>query len=313
MNTRVRRYQGFWLFAPLLAAALACNTSGGAAPTAQLILTSAAATASALAGPAATATPAPSTPVPTPAPPSATATQAPGVSVQLDPCSLMSQAEAEGLLGDKVGKATSQDGACAYADAHTRVDAVDFYAYPAAQAELVFEAHLFLLQAMHVKVDPAALAKLQKDSAAGETVAALNDLADMAIGQDNYHAERVDGLGRVALWSWNAVSTRQQAYLLAARPGAIVGMELVLGTSSSEASTKQAAIAILRRILTGLPDQFTVMGVTPTATDTPTPAKCKDRLPRYFNHLAQHRPVAVRLVGAVAADGDRRALRQRRQ
>ncbi len=272
MNTPARRYWWLRLCLPLVAAALACNVSSSAAPTAQLVLTAAAATATALASPAATATNAPAPPVPTLAPPRATPPQDQAEPVQLDPCSLMSQTEAEGLLGAKAGKPTLQNGACLFTEAQARVNVVSVYAYPATQAQSVLEAHVFLLQAYRVKIDPAALAKLQKDSAAGETVSALNDLADMAIGQAGYHAEKVDGLGRAALWSWNAVSTRQQGFLLAAKPGAVAGMEIVLDASSSEAVTKEALTAIVRRILTGLPDHFTVIGVAPTATGTPTPA-----------------------------------------
>ena len=291
---RSRSWPG-WALLPVVAATLACSlASGGGAP-ASLGLTQAAATVTAaaaqaatlLAGvqtPATTATPAPTelvvdtltstaratgtpmaakrpTSTPTPAA-GATGTPTPASSgqVKLDPCSLMSQAEAEGLLGAKAGKPTLQNGACFFSEAKTRLTVVDVFAFPAAQAQPTFDAHAFLLQGFHVKIDPAALTKLQADSAAGDMVAALSDLANMAIGHGNYRAEKVDGLGSVALWSWNLVNTRYQAYLLAAKPGALVGIEFVLGASGQEAGTKQAATVIVRRILNGLPANFTVSG-----------------------------------------------------
>ncbi len=269
-----------WLLAPLLAAALACSVSIGGTPSSQLILTQAAATASALAAPSAAPATATASQVPRRAatraaadtPPGPTPTRPSSGPVALDPCSLMSQAEAEALLGARSAKPTVQNGACLFAEAQARVTVVNVYAYPPEQAQQVFQGHVFLLQGYRVKIDPAALDKLKADSAAGDVVASLNDLADMAVGQSNYRAEKVDGLGRAALWSWNAAGTVQQAYLLAAKPGAVAGLELVLSASSQEASTKQAVVEIVRRILAGLPESFTVAGVGPDATGTLTPA-----------------------------------------
>jgi len=266
---------GLWFLAFLLAMALACSTINSPTPSAGPIMTAAAATASALAitapvtsapiptvaGPATAASTRAANHPATPAGTGASPTPPPGPVVQLDPCSLLSQAEAESLLGAKANSPTVQNGACVYSEAQKRVTVVNVYAYPAAQAGSVFEGHVLLLRGYQVTLDPAALARLKADSASGDMVAALNDLTGMAVGQSNYHAEKVDGLGRAALWSWNAVSSVQQAYLLAAKPRAVVGMELVLGPSSQEAATRQAVAAIIQRILTGLPDRFVVPGV----------------------------------------------------
>jgi len=296
---RRRRLLGTLLL-PLLAASLACSalsgggTSGGAAltqaaatitaaakqaataqaavPTTALIPTQAptaagTATTAASATAAATATLAPAATATTAA--SSTAEATSGGPVVLDPCTLLTVDQAHSLTGVAMGTPKAQNGACLIADAATSqtVGAI-VYALPASQAQSFFSQWVPSLKASGVTVDAKAAAKLDQDSAAGDTVAAVNDMIAMSINQPKFKAQKVDGLGSAALWTWNTVLGSQQGLLVTARPGAMVALGLITGASTKEADAQPAMHQIMSGILANLPDKFTVAGLQVAGSGT---------------------------------------------
>jgi hypothetical protein len=286
------------LVLPLLAASLACSTlTGGSAGAA---LTQAAATVNAAANPAATAqaavpTSAPIlTQAPTAEPPTAastptvapgattlateavtgtpagadtpttssTAPATPGGAVVLDPCTLFTVAEAQSLTGVPMGTPKPQSGSCVIADAATgQSSGVVVYALPASQAQAFLNQFVPSLKQSGVTVPAALEAKLTQDTTAGDMVAAVNDLLAMSLNQPKFKAEKLEGVGSAALWSWNTVLTLQEGLLVAAKPGAVVALALIAGASAKEADAKPAMQQLVGRILDGLPASFTVAGL----------------------------------------------------
>lgn len=225
---------------------------------------SAAATTAPTVASSATALTAAATSTATPAPSAAgslTATAGGPVAQRVDPCSLVQSAEVQALVGVEMAPPRAQNGGCVFADAATGVTAgLVVFAVPASQTQYFLQQYESQLKAGGVKIDATAVPKLNADIQAGDTVASVNDLAAMALGQPSYKANKVDGLGSVALWSWNPVGKYLFGSLVTAQPGDLVGLVLVVGAPAKEADAQAALKQIASRILGRLPAKFTVIG-----------------------------------------------------
>jgi hypothetical protein len=264
---------------PLLAATLACNALTRPAGPSGALLTQAAATTTAALAATQLVSVRPSAPSPTTPPTAAantattvpsptslattagTATPAPGGAVVLDPCSLITGDEAQSLTGVAMSKAKPQNGGCVFADAAAGINSgVVIYALPPSQSQAFLQQYVTQLKQIGVQVDAAVATRLNQDIAAGDLVAAVNDLIAMSAGQSKYNAHKLDGLGSAALWSWNKSGTAQQGVLIAARPGALVAL-ILISDSAKEADAQPAMQKLVSRILEGLPASFTVAGL----------------------------------------------------
>ena len=284
-----RRRLGAFLL-PFLAATLACNALTRPAGPSGAVLTQAAATTTAASlaatqlvsvrpsAPSPTAPPTAAntaTTAPTATPPATTAgtaTLAPGASdtptpalggvVVLDPCSLITGDEAQSLTGVAMKQPLPQNGGCVFADAATGITSgVVIYALPPSQAQAFLQQYVAQLKQIVGQVDTALSTRFTQDTAAGDMVAAVNDLIAMSAGQAKYNAQKVDGLGSAALWSWNKSGAAQEGVLIAAKPGAVVALILEAGSSAKEAVAQPVMQKLVGRILDGLPASFRVAGL----------------------------------------------------
>jgi hypothetical protein len=140
------------------------------------------------------------------------------------------------------------------------------YALPASQAGAFLDQYVPNLKQFGVTVDPKLAAQLAKDTQAGDTVAAVNDAIQMSVGQANFSAEKVSGLGSAALWSWNTVLKLQEGFLVAAQPGALVAIVVVGNGTMKEDTLKPAVQSLVSGILAALPPDFALPIVEPTPT-----------------------------------------------
>ncbi len=261
--------------APAAAATAAASAAASATPGATLVPTTAAS--------------------PSTADPGATGTAAstPGGAVVVDPCSLITAAEVQSLLGVALKTPKVQNGGCLFVDAATGfTQGLALYAVPASQTQYFFEQYVAELKFSGIKIDSTATDKLNADIAGGDTVASLNDLLAMAVGQPSFHAVKLDGVGSAALWSWNAAGNQQAATLFAAKPGALVGLVLAAGASAKETDVQPPVQTIVSRTLVNLPANFTVSGLQ-VAGSAPVLDPCS---------LATASDAAT-ILGAKAADG----------
>src|SRR5258708_5581514 len=75
---------------------------------------------------------------------------------------------------------------------------VVIYALPGSQSQAFLNQFVPSLKSSGVNVDPALVTKFNQDTAAGDTVAAVNDLVAMTANQPKYRAHQVNGIGSVA-------------------------------------------------------------------------------------------------------------------
>jgi len=102
--------------------------------------------------------------------------------------------------------------------------------------------------------------KVTTDVGKGDLVAGVTDLAAAVKSGPKYYLETTSGLGDAGFLSIQTVGSQRVAYFIVAKPGALVGVEGLLGPGDDKASSA-AARTILEHILATLPDKFTVNGV----------------------------------------------------
>jgi hypothetical protein len=171
----------------------------------------------------------------------------------VDPCSLITAAEAESLLGEAVGEPTPVEGGCIYLEPTERIHTVTVFA---AQGEAAAEAlgvQLFLVSLMGgMQLDEATVQESQALTEAGDVVGLVEQMTTLAAGQSAFHAEAVEGLGDAALWVWMAMAGEgapQQGFLVAAQGETAAGINLVVGDGRDEAETLATARPLVERIL----------------------------------------------------------------
>jgi len=183
----------------------------------------------------------------------------PGVTV-LDPCTLVSTAEATALAGQPAAPPKPLPSGCIYYDTSITSTGVGLYVFPASQAQGFLGQYVPALTANFIPLKQEDIDKLNQDSAAGDMPAAVNDLVALTSGVKGYEVKKLDGVGSAALWSWHTLDQNQEAVLMAARPGALVALLLHATLATQEAQAQPAMAAIVTRILANLPSSFAVAG-----------------------------------------------------
>ena len=274
-HSRTRRPR--WTTIPGLLAVLALVSllvgCGGPTPTAAIwVATVTLPPQSAIRVETATFTAAPSTP-PTPA-------EAPLQEVQ--PCSLVTQQEAEAILGEPATPPQAVSGGCAFTNAKDGLYAVSVAAAQDKQTGDVMQGQAFLLGMAGVPLDQAALDQLKALSDAQDFKGFFTELVARAQGAPAVKAQLLDGVGDVGYWAWLSAQGRRQGAFVAGRGPTLVNVNLVVADSQSEQAMLDAARALADQIFGRLPARFTIAApsaaptplpspVPPQATDTPIP------------------------------------------
>lgn len=244
----------------LLAAVLACNMPGvgdepavtdGPTITPTLLVDSA--TTVAVISPQA-ATEEPTT---TPEPTAVPAIGADTTPVIVDPCSLLTTAEVESLLGEPAGEPTPVDGGCIYQEPVERMETVTVFAVQGEAAADALGAQLFLVSLMGgVQIDEATTQEATALAEAGDVVGLVEQLTALTVGQPGLHAEAVEGLGEAALWVWkelDGAGAPQQGFLVAAQGQTAVGINLVVTQGQQQSDTLAVARPLVEQLLSRFP------------------------------------------------------------
>jgi len=275
----------------LMAAALACSPAAGATATPLLALTQAAATITAAANIMATSNAAPTAARLATQPPAATvassataagsptpgagaslaptqavtataetaASATPGASGQttaLDPCTLITSADATTILGTPATDGEATSGYCTYQDAGAKSQTVRVFAFQSAQSitgAILGDTSELLIG------DTAATAQVNADVKSRDWVAAVNDMIASPAGMSNRTLVKLDGLGDAALFAHLALGGRRLAFALVANKDVVIGFTLALVAGDATA-TQKAVVPLLHSILAKLPPSFTVNG-----------------------------------------------------
>jgi len=184
------------------------------------------------------------------------ATPQPPASGGLDPCSLMTTAEAAVLLGTPANAGTSGSGQCQFQDTATKKLSVRVFASqsPATIASLLQTA------SMEILIDDTATAtKVAADISASSWQTAVSDMAASKAVFPGQVVKKLDGVGDAAVYSSIPVSGLRLVDVLAVHGQTLVGMRLELKTGDS-AATEQLVVPLMQGILANLPATFTVSG-----------------------------------------------------
>jgi len=252
------------LLLPCLAATLACAGIGGPNSAPNVALTQASGTLSAAATQVATTLPiatvlAPPTEAATNTAPTAASAATPIANGSaINPCSLITSADAQPLVGGvAIGPGQYQNQSCLFTNASNTAE-VALFVLPPEQTQAFLAIYLPTLESSAVTIVPELDSKLTQDAAAGDMPAAVNDLLAMFGGTPGYHIQKLEGIGSAALWSWHATDQDQQGALIAGQPGALVAL-VVIGSPTTQESDDQTQMGtIVRRVLSSLPASFTL-------------------------------------------------------
>lgn len=230
------------------------------------------------------------TSVPSEQPPTPIFTQeAAQEAVTLDPCTLLSREEATDILGEVVGEAKINGGACTYADAASGVHVLSVYAFQGEQARNQWSGRLFLLSAFGLQIDQPTVDEIKALDEAGNQKTILEKVTALSAGSTAFISRSLDGLGEIAYWAWKDLGYGvRQGFLVAVKGDIIAGMDIVHGESLDEPMAVDSAMKVVSLIFGRLPARFTIslaapateaVTATPTSVPTATPVPTEPSLP----------------------------------
>lgn len=235
----------------------------------------------ATASPLATATMQPSTvtvavqasPVPDDVQPSPTLVpNAVQLSAGLDPCMLVTAAEAEAILGQPVGPASPMNGACAYSNASDALYMVSAAAAQDQENSGILQGQMMMLGLGGVQLDETGVNKLRSLAESMDYKGFFTELVTISQGATTMTARLVEGGGNdVAYWVWVSAQNRRQGGFVAARGQTLVNINLIVADSQTEAAMLAAATSLADQAFRRLPSKFTLaMPTTQPPSPTPT-------------------------------------------
>lgn len=226
----------------------------------------------------ATETPLPPTPEPTAAPtleptPEPTAEPAQAESQAFDPCILLTASDAETLLGEPAGPATTNAGACYYMNASDSLYTVSLAAAQGTDQLGIYQGQFILFGFSGGKADEATLSKLRLMAEAYDSFGFFSEIVRLTEGSATVKAKLIENTPYdLAYWSWLTVDTRVQAALVVVRGKDMVNLNLVLPASKPQEEVQAAALALMDGVLAKLPAEYSLTGATQEPASDPTPA-----------------------------------------
>jgi Tol biopolymer transport system component len=193
--------------------------------------------------------------------------------VVLDPCSLLTQAEAEAALGEAVNPGKFESGSCLYADAASGQHVVGVYATQGADAFEAIKGQLFLLGFFGLQIDASLQQQLTDMEAQNNLVGIVETLATASQGNPGFSSQAPAGVSQSAYWAWKEVAPGSiwQGFLIAVNNDVSVIVNMVVGASRDEPASLAAATTIAQQTLARLPAKFTLgEPAVETTSDEPT-------------------------------------------
>jgi hypothetical protein len=195
---------------------------------------------------------------------------------ELDPCLLLTSAEAEAILAQPVGAPTPMNGACIYSNSDG-LYTVSVAAAQGKQASGILQGQAMLLGFAGVQLDQGRMDKLKLMAEALDYSGFFTELVAIAEGSTIFKARLIeDGKNDVTYWAWIDAQSRRQGAFVAARGQTLVNINLVVADTQTEDAMLAASTALAEKSFGLLPAQFTL--AVPTAVPTqqelqPTPTE----------------------------------------
>jgi len=190
---------------------------------------------------------------------------------ELQPCSLVTTAEVEAILGEPATAPTVSSGGCAFNNASDLLYAVSVGAAQAGQADGILQGQVMLLGFAGVQLDQAKMAHFKLLSDAQDFKTFFTELVAAAQGSTVVKAQLVeDGVNDVVYWAWLTAQSRRQGAFVAVRGKTLANVNVVVADSKSEQSMFEASQALANKIFDRLPANFT-LGMPTVAPTQPLP------------------------------------------
>ena len=190
---------------------------------------------------------------------------------ELQPCSLITSAEAEAILGEPATAPTVSSGGCAFNNASDSLYAVSVGAAQAGQAEGILQGQVMLLGFAGVQFDEAKMTRFNNLSDAQDFKTFFTELVAAAQGSTVVKAQLVeDGVSDVVYWAWLTAQSRRQGAYVAVRGKTMVNVNVVVADTKPEQSMFEASQALANKIFDRLPTNF-ILGMPTVAPTQPLP------------------------------------------
>ena len=203
---------------------------------------------------------------------------------ELQPCSLITIAEAEAILGEPATAPTVSSGGCAFNNASDSLYAVSVGVAQAGQAEGILQGQVMLMGFAGVQFDEAKMTRFNNLSDAQDFKTFFTELVAAAQGSTVVKAQLVeDGVsdGRqevTSYWAWLTAQSRRQGAYVAVRGKTMVNVNVVVADTKPEQSMFEASQALANKIFDRLPANFT-LGMPTVAPTQPLPTLVPGGLP----------------------------------
>jgi len=195
---------------------------------------------------------------------------------ELQPCSLITSAEAEAILGEPATAPTVSSGGCAFNNASDSLYAVSVGVAQAGQAEGILQGQVMLMGFAGVQFDEAKMTRFNNLSDAQDFKTFFTELVAAAQGSTVVKAQLVeDGVsdGRqevTSYWAWLTAQSRRQGAYVAVRGKTMVNVNVVVADTKPEQSMFEASQALANKIFDRLPTNF-ILGMPTVAPTQPLP------------------------------------------
>jgi hypothetical protein len=199
----------------------------------------------------------------------------------LDPCSLITAAEAEAILVEPVSAPNAVNGACAYSNAKDSLYMVSVAAAQGQQAGGILQGQAMMLGFGGIQLDAERMTKLKSLAEAPDYKGFFTELVAAAGGSSTLKARLIDGGGNdVTYWAWVNAQSRRQGSFVAARGETLVNINVIVAETQSEEAMLAASTSLADNIFKRLPPKFALAMAAPSAptqqpqavpTNTPMP------------------------------------------
>lgn len=193
----------------------------------------------------------------------------------LDPCSLVTAAEAEAILSEPVSAPNAMNGACIYSNARDALYMISAVAAQDLEASGILQGQMMMLGLGGVQFDEAGMNKLKSLAENLDYKGFFTELVTVAEGATTLKARLVEGGGSdVVYWVWITAQTRRQGALVAVRGQTLVNINLIVADTQAEETMLAASTSLADQIFGRLPSKFTlaIPGQAPTPTIIPLAA-----------------------------------------
>jgi hypothetical protein len=199
---------------------------------------------------------------------------------ELEPCSLITSAEAEAILAEPVSAPNAINGACAYNNASDSLHTISVAAAQDQQTSGILQGQVMLLGFAGGQLGETRMSKLKALAESLDYEEFFTELVAAAQGSTTFNAKLVEGTDSdLTYWAWINAQSRRQGAFVAVRGQTLVNINLVVGDTQSEESMLKGSISLADAIFGRLPAKFSLAIPTPVPTQQPQAIPTDTALP----------------------------------